>query len=270
MVAFQQLEPTRKKQFLCLRDNSSRYFKSMNEAFAENSFQAGIPDVTGSQSNKPPAHGLYLLLSRFNHSCIPNSKIPTTNENAIACFATKDIAAGEEITFCYNTDFECRTRHERHEALRFVCHCRTCSSSSRFTSDLRRRFIRGLQYLTHGVDIDGQRQRSGASVIANHELKEAAENGSIPLSSRLIYNVLVMVLIEKEGLLDDFMLERMRPSVFGMAAFFTTRSNIRIVRLMLEQGSWSDKLFMAFNLYGRKDASDHDFAGRIRALRGLP
>jgi hypothetical protein len=119
------------------------------------------------------------------------------------------------------------------------------------------------------VDIDGQRQSSGASVIANHELKEAAENGSIPLSSRLIYNILVIVLTEKEGLLDDFMLERLRPSVFGMAALFTTESNIRIVMLVLQQDSWSDKLFMAFNLYGRNDASDDDLFRWIRASRGL-
>src|SRR5947207_818289 len=60
----------------------------------------------------------FLLHSRFNHSCIPNSKVPDISGEIIAMFATRDIVAGEEITFCYNSDFECRAKHARHQELR--------------------------------------------------------------------------------------------------------------------------------------------------------
>jgi hypothetical protein len=98
-----QLVPIEKEQLLLLRDTASKCFTNMIEAFAENSFATSNSIIP--QANEPPIHGLFLLLSRFNHSCIPNSKFPSTDGEVIACFATKDIAAGEEITFCYNLDF---------------------------------------------------------------------------------------------------------------------------------------------------------------------
>jgi hypothetical protein len=73
---------------------------------------------------------------------------------------------------------------------------------------MRRILIRRLQYLTLGVDLNGQRQGSASPIIVDSKLKKTAEENSIPLSARLIYNLLVMSLLEEEGLLDDFMVER--------------------------------------------------------------
>ncbi|RDW59117.1 hypothetical protein BP5796_12041 [Coleophoma crateriformis] len=259
-TAFQSLLPRGKQQFLCLRDNASNPFTSMSEAFAENSF---------AQSSS--IHGLYLLHSRFNHSCLPNSKIPTTTDGpAIACFATKDIAPDEEITFCYNTDFECRARSERHGALRFTCDCKACLIGTPFQqlSDLRRRFIRGLQYLTLGVDLGGQRQDSVSPIIIDPELKKAAENFSIPLSARLIYDVLVAYLLEEEGLLDHFMVKRLEPGIVRTVASFETEGNVEIARLAIVQETWLEKLCTAFRLYGRADTADHAVAVGLRMLYG--
>lgn len=119
-TAFQQLGPNEKQRFLLLRDNGLRPFTRMTEAMAENSF--AISDGT----NGPLRHGLFVLHSRFNHSCIPNCKIPTSVGDVAARFATRAIVAGEEITFCYNIDCKGMTRHERHQALRFVCDCKAC------------------------------------------------------------------------------------------------------------------------------------------------
>ncbi|KAF1966055.1 SET domain-containing protein, partial [Bimuria novae-zelandiae CBS 107.79] len=101
VTAFQALAPSDKHQFLLLRDNASNPFNSMENACAENSFT--FPGDGG--------HRLFLPLSRFNHSCVPNSKIPdkSTGENPFGIYAIRDILAGEEITFCYETDFEART-----------------------------------------------------------------------------------------------------------------------------------------------------------------
>jgi hypothetical protein len=268
-TAFQQLVPCEKQQFLYLRDNGSRPFTHMTQACAENSF--AISNSIRPQANDPPIHGLFLLHSRFNHSCIPNSKVPITGGEIIASFATRDIVAGEEITLCYNTDFECRTRHDRHQALRFVCDCKACLTGTPFQqlSDMRRTLIRGLQYLTLGVDLNGQRQGSASPIIVDSKLKKEAEDFSIPLSARLIYDLLVMCLLEEEGLLDDFMVERLNPGILRTTALFQTESNARIARLVITQETWLEKFCMAFRLYGRGDAADHAIAVGLRVLHGL-
>ncbi|EXJ78322.1 hypothetical protein A1O3_09483 [Capronia epimyces CBS 606.96] len=238
-AAFDRLGPSEKRQFLLLRDNGSSPFSNMERLCAENSF---------TLSTNSPGHGLFLLHSRFNHSCVPNSKVPTTGDEVIVSYATRDIDADEEITFCYNTDFECRTRHERHQALRFTCDCKACLTGTPFqqVSDMRRRLLRGLQYLTVGVDLDGRRQDS--TLIIDSKLKKAAQDSSIPLSSRLFYYLLTMCLLAEEGLLDDFMVERYKPAIETAVALFRTESNVVIVRHVMAQKSWLGKCGMATRL----------------------
>jgi hypothetical protein len=239
-------------------------FRSFNEAFAENSF--GI--VTSDPKN-PPAHGLFLLHSRLNHSCTPNSKIPVPSGQTISAFATRDIDAGEEITFCYNIDFECRTRYERHQALRFACNCMACLTGTPFQqlSDIRRRLIRGLQYLTHGVDLNAQIQSPCSPIIVDYGLRDAAETFCIPISSRRVFTLLTIFLIEEEGLLDDLMVERLNPSLIGTISLFKSTSNQSIATLALSQESWLKKLLVGLQLYGRKDAADHEVTLALRQLR---
>jgi SET domain len=261
-TAFQRLAPSEKQQFLYLRNNASRPFTYMTEVFAENSFAI---------SNDPPIHGLFLVQSRFNHSCIPNSKIPSIDGETVTSFATRDIIAGEEITICYNSDFELRTRHERHQALRFICDCKACLPGTLFQqlSDVRRTLIRGLQYLTLGVDLNGQRQGSASPIIIDSKLKKAAEDFSIPLSARLIYDLLVVYLLEEEGILDNLMVVRLGPGILRTVAEFKTESNAKISRLAMAQETWLEKLCMAFRLYGRGDVADDAIAVRLRMLHGL-
>ncbi|PGH17867.1 hypothetical protein AJ80_04691 [Polytolypa hystricis UAMH7299] len=263
-TAFKQLVPSEKQQFMCLRDNGSKLFTQMTHIHAENSF--AITNGIKPQANDPPIYGLFLLHSRFNHSCIPNSKVPTTDGEIIASFATRDIVAGEEITFCYNTDFECRVRHDRHQKLRFACDCKACLTGIPFQqlSDMRRTLVRGLQYLIHGVDLDEQRQSSASPIIIDSRLKKAAEDFSIPLSNRLVYNLLVMFLLEDEGLLDDFMVKRLNPSNLRTMSLFRTENNARIARVAMAQETWLEKFCMASRLYGQRDAVDHDIAVAIR------
>jgi hypothetical protein len=252
-VAFQRLKHFEQRQFLLLRDNGGRHFNSMESAFAENSF--ALPDNSIPQTSSRMAHGLYLLHSRLNHSCVPNAKVPKTSGPSITSYAMRNIAAGEEITFCYNTDFECRARHDRHQELRFTCTCAACSLGTPFheLSELRRTLIRGLQYLTLGVDLDGERQ---TSTILDLELRRRAESLTIPLTSRLIYNVLTVLLVEQEGLLDGFMLERLEPPTVRLVTLFRTTSNIQIAQHAMAQKSWLEKFSIVCKLYGCVDDSD--------------
>jgi hypothetical protein len=263
LSALQQLNASEKQQSQCLRDNASRPFFHLTDALAENSFAI---------STIPPIHGLFLLHSRFNHSCLPNAKVPLPSGDTIALFATQNILMGEEITFCYHSDFEGRTRIDRHRELRFVCDCKACLLGTPFQklSDLRRTFPRGLTYLTHGEDIDGKRHGSLSPIIIDPELKQAAETFSIPLTSRVIYNLLLMLLLEEEGLLDDFMMQRMNTGIVRTAGWFNPGFNDQVIKLAMAQNTWLAKFCVAFGLFGRKDPVDEAVAQLLQILKGSP
>lgn len=260
-VAFQQLAPQQKQQFLCLRDHTSRPFTRMEHAFAENSF--ALPCGNGA-----PVHGLFLLQSRFNHSCIPNTKIPLPERDIVTSFATRDIVAGEEITFCYETDLEGKTRHERHQALRFVCDCKACLIDTPFQqlSDMRRTLIRGLRYLKCGRDIDGC---SSSPIIFDPKVKKAAERFELPLSARLIYDLFIVVLLEEEQLLDHFMVEGLNPGIKQITNAFKIPNNARIAKFALVQKTWLGKFCTALRLDGRADTADRSISEKLRKYGGL-
>jgi hypothetical protein len=228
-TALNKAEKRAQLQFLCIRDNAASTFPCFSDAFAENSFAIADSDA----SCKTKVHGCFVLHSRINHSCLPNSKIPDTHPvGSITSYATRYIAAGEEITFCYDSSFGCRTRSERHELLRFECMCKACELGTEFQvlSDMRRVLPRGLQYFTVGQDIDGQQHVAGAAIIVDAKLKRAAETLRIPLSSRLVYNLLIMALAEQEGELDKFLVERMSPGISILPPLFDTESNREIAK----------------------------------------
>lgn len=264
---FQRLKPFQKQQFLLLHDNGLRQFDRMESAFAENSF--ALLDSSMPQTDGRKIHGLYLLHSRLNHSCVPNSKIPETCGPSITSYAMRDIAADEEITFCYNPGFECRVRYDRHQALGFICTCKACSIGTPFhqLSELRRTLIRGLHYLTLGVDLNGKKEDSAYPIVFDSELKSTAESLSIPLTSRLIYNILIVLLIEQEGLLDGFLLERLGPGISCLVTMLTTASNIRIAQYAMAQKSWLEKFCVACRLYGCTDDSDHIVPELLRLMK---
>jgi hypothetical protein len=261
------LTPHDNQEFKKLRDNGGQPFTHLTHALAENSF--ALPNPTG-----PSHHGLFVLLSRLNHSCVPNSKIPDSDvENGeISCFATRDIEVGEEITFCYEDDFACRTRQERHSALRFVCVCTVCQASAptQQLSDMRRRLIRGLHYLTHGEDaVVEPGPVAVAPIITDVRLRRATEDFNTPLSARFVHTLLIIQLLEEEGLIDYFVVARMGPGIERTASLFETESNVRIARLALAEETWLGKLSVASRLYGRKDANDAMVAAGLRVLHGL-
>jgi hypothetical protein len=81
-----------------------------------------------------------------------------------------------------------------------------------------------------GQDIGGQQHVAGAAIIVDAKLKRAAETFRIPLSSRLVYNLLIMALAEQEGELDKFLVERMSPGISILPPLFDTESNREIAK----------------------------------------
>ncbi|KAM0472343.1 hypothetical protein ACHAPX_008771 [Trichoderma viride] len=265
LMAFLRLAPADKKQFLRIGDNGSGPFESLLATMAQNTFQVH------TQGSDLPAFGMFVLLSRFNHSCSPNSKIPTlaseSGRETLAILAKRDISAGEEITFNYLPGFELKAQHERHQLLQFTCKCEAChaSSSSQRASDMRRTLVRGLQYLSQGKNLDDQAQDSTLPFSIDPELKKAAEELRIPLSSRFLFDLLSMALLEEEGLMDDLIVEKIQT----VSDWFETESNDEIAKLAMAQATWREKFCVAARLYGREDAADHDVAIELQTMRDL-
>ena len=257
--AVMQLSPMEMLQFSILHNNEPEEPRSFRETLSINSFTSDV---------KPPTDGFYILGSRFNHSCIPNARSPNTPGPFIELYATKDIGAGEEIYFCYFPELKAQTRHEGHEALGFVCSCKACLPGTPFQelSDLRRRLIRGILYITRAVDLDGKRQTSQSLLIVDPKFKAAAETGNIPLMSRMVLHLLIVVLLEEEGLLDDWAVKIVEPGVVAPVFWGVSEYNHEIGDLALAQDTWLKKLQVAFQLYGRTDPADQMVARKAQQM----
>ncbi|KAK7421236.1 hypothetical protein QQX98_002366 [Neonectria punicea] len=269
-MAFQKLPPRSKQNFLRLRNHASGHVANMESVMGENSFQvASEADLEKGLRQ----YGMFLILSRMNHSCVPNAKLPltTTGPQDFTSYAVRDIAVGEEITMCYKSDFEGRPREERHLALQFECHCKACQLGTPYQriSDIRRRLIRAMQYLRRGKDLDGRTDYSRSPVIADPKLKRDAETFNIPLTSRLVYALFRIYLLEQEGLLDQLKLDSLLPTIRMIAKKFRTEENARIARLALAKGTWLESLCAAFEFFGRPDKEDARLAASLRALHNI-
>lgn len=198
---------------------------------------------------------------------MPNSKVPEVTGHVIKSFAMRDIEVGEEILFCYEAGFESKLAHDRHQRLRFVCHCKACVPGTLFCqlSALRRTLVRGLRYLTNGGDLDHH-----TGIITDVQLRISAETFAIPFGNRLFYLMLTMVMLEEEGLLDELLKARMEPGISFVAKAFTTESNVKIVKVAMAQMTWQGKMMVAMRLYGKKDAADEIMANFFRMkMQGL-
>ncbi|KAK2616380.1 hypothetical protein QQS21_000621 [Conoideocrella luteorostrata] len=224
--------------------------------------------VTGPSGS--PCRGVFLLQSRFNHSCVANSKVPMPDGTVLTRVATKDIAADEETTNCY-LSLEGMTRQYRHGLLGFVCDCAACELGTPFqqASEMRRQLIRGLQFLLFGVDNAARVFGSRAPVLTDTKLKRAAEKCEIPIASRVVYELLIIVLGEYDGLTDTLVGELAEAAMSHMVTWFKTPGNAKIGKLAMAQKTWTEKLAVALGIFGRRDAADDSVNLQLRKSRGI-
>ncbi|KAF2666885.1 SET domain-containing protein [Microthyrium microscopicum] len=266
--AFLGLSQDQQQQFSYIRNNSSTLFTDMIQAMSQNHFTVVDDNPVTAQLH---LLGFFVLQSRFNHSCLPNSTTPAAPTYTVTRYATRPIFAGDEITFSYTPDLKFMVRQERHRALRFVCTCSACQVSTpnrigiphQTVSDQRRVLIRGLQYLVSGQDPVLKRRHGPVEDMAVPPLffdlakKREAESLRIPLSAKFIAVLLYAALLEEEDILDDHMLNIMRPNSLRIAHRFRTRSNIAIVRHVWAQSTWAIRFWYAlFYLWNKTDAAD--------------
>lgn len=76
-----------------------------------------------------------------------------------------------------------------------------------------------------------------------------------------------MALLEEEGLLDNFRVERLNRSISLLCTCFKTEENARIARLVTSQETCMEKLCTALKLDGRTDVADHEISMLLRMIK---
>lgn len=116
--AFENLQPTKKKAFEELHGDGPWPRGSIIKKWLLNNFQ--WPQWAFS--------GIFLEISRINHSCRPNSFI--SYDGALGrIMAIRDIAKDEEIFISYvdrNPPLSRQERQEKLELYGIKCHCQAC------------------------------------------------------------------------------------------------------------------------------------------------
>ncbi|KAI0965166.1 hypothetical protein F4678DRAFT_453665, partial [Xylaria arbuscula] len=132
-----------------LAKEEQRQFLSLHNNFPDQYAFAGIVK-TNALPCGPGARtgGVYLQISRINHSCLPNCSNSWNDEtNCETIHAIKDILAGEELTISYDLGDTASLRQARLQSnFGFNCQCELCTlpPEELQTSDRRRRQIQQL------------------------------------------------------------------------------------------------------------------------------
>jgi hypothetical protein len=134
LTAFKKLSVSRQNSYLQLRGFAGAAFKRSAEKEIGRTWQAMLPTerkILAIWAANAFGH-VFLLGSRFNHSCIPNIHFAYNPDLDKETFhAVRNITAGEELTITY-VDGMNRTKGQRQVELDergFVCDCPACENT---------------------------------------------------------------------------------------------------------------------------------------------
>ena len=119
------------------------------------------------------AHGVFLRISRLNHSCRPNCEVVWRDESKCQqVVAIRDIEDGDELTICYlNMENRMKTAEERKKILRpygFCCSCRDCAGEE----DIQK--IRRFQEINMILDGKKETDKNSLAVFREREYSSAS------------------------------------------------------------------------------------------------
>ncbi|KAJ6122855.1 hypothetical protein N7512_005320 [Penicillium capsulatum] len=264
----QRLTVSQKIRISRMADKRLDFHKAIMDAFFTYSVQVAHHDPNKWKRN------LFIIKSLFNYSCLPNAwttQFWVDGEHLIEADMT--IQPGEEVRVAYSESFRSWPLHLRKILLPFKCDCMACQPGTPFqrASDVRRQIIRGLRYLLLGVDWDDPKRfipglPEQPPVIVNPKLRRAAETFSLPLTSRFVYEVLRVFLMEQEGLVSseiDVYCQSGRSMLVTMLEM-KTESNIAVAEQVLAKKNWMDRVNLALTIWGKKDAGDEEAARKLR------
>ena len=147
MVELKKMSSPDQQKFLSLHEGLRSFPTKEMRIWKANAFNTGDDSY------------VYLDISRFNHSCLPNAETEENHEGGTAdVYAIRDIAKGEEVFICYNSIYYGATRKQRQNALKayygFECACAACCVGERAAqlSDARRKIIHAMTHLRKGMN----------------------------------------------------------------------------------------------------------------------
>jgi hypothetical protein len=134
LPAFERLSVSQKNSYLQLRGYAGAAFKRSAEKEIGRAWQAMSlmeREILAIWAANAFGH-VYLLGSRFNHSCIPNINFaynPALHKETF--HAVRDITAGEELTITYIDGMNRKKRQRQVELDKrgFVCDCQACENT---------------------------------------------------------------------------------------------------------------------------------------------
>lgn len=157
--------------------------------------------VSANEEEDGSQGGLFLILSRFNHSCCPNVHHSWNDtEGARVVHALRDIEIGEELSCTY---IELDNTHEERQAMLrhsygFECFCEACSLSGqlRAHSDQRRSELQGIGRMLADVE---DPQELGEKLVAElaskaAQLVDEELRGHAQLKCRIFYDAFQLAL----------------------------------------------------------------------------
>jgi hypothetical protein len=167
-----------------LKDQFWRLFNAYPELRAYGIVKTNCFSLGGG-AEEIQMNGLFLILSRLNHSCLPNCERwwqPARQVETL--YALREIQVGEELTIHY-ADI-CARMSDRQACFqrvwRFDCKCEICQleGNAQITSDVRRQSIRRIHLSAGVISHNAQLTRSVSQVkVAVRYLQEEGIRGSL-------------------------------------------------------------------------------------------
>lgn len=149
--AYLKMKPTHRKRLDSLHESHRPFPTKQMRIWMANAF--------GYEDQDMDVASIFLDLSRFNHSCVPNTQWDWNEKTRKAdVHALVPIRTGTELTICYDDLCSVITSAYRKATLRykygFTCTCEACEPNSDFhlLSEMRRHIIGDIHYSFLGCE----------------------------------------------------------------------------------------------------------------------
>lgn len=132
---------------------------------------------------------------------------------------------------------------------------------------MRRQRLRGLYYLTMGLDMGQENPRVPSRIIVDPKLREAAKTLSIPLTSTFFYDTFIGLLLEEEELAEHQMIQQINSTMGYVRARLGSERNVKTVACALRQDTWLKKWQVASTIFGLPDPGDQYASSELQHMR---
>ena len=145
--------------------------------------------------------GLFITLSKFNHSCVPNIASMYVNPY-LRVYATRKIKVDEELCFCYYGKFTDYIERQKNLSLRwgFTCYCELCKKQSLERNNIEQARI---EYKELNLEIKMCNDFSRIKFLQNLRLRKIIEGWLLDPIRKYDYHLSMAGVQENLGNLEE-------------------------------------------------------------------